>query len=191
MTSDLVQVIQALGKSFHPDCFHCVICKEKLEGQSFNVDTQQKIYCVKDYQRWTKEQLLNKNISFGLNMMDNKHYEITWSVWGIVTSCLSRRCVAQTCEACGLLILPTEVHFSCILLYMLLHVSHYDILNSGLLMSTGFEWDCTSGVHGKKLSCGLLWGQKQHLIKNLYECLTSALKRNFKWKKLCNNPYLT
>ncbi|XP_056597987.1 LIM domain-containing protein 1 isoform X2 [Triplophysa dalaica] len=61
-------VIQALGKSFHPDCFHCVICKEKLEGQQFNVDTQQKIYCVKDY----------------------------------------RRFVAQTCEACGLLILPTE-----------------------------------------------------------------------------------
>ncbi|XP_055076413.1 LIM domain-containing protein 1 isoform X2 [Misgurnus anguillicaudatus] len=45
-------LIQALGKSFHPDCFCCVVCKEKLEGQPFNVDTQNKIYCVKDYQRF-------------------------------------------------------------------------------------------------------------------------------------------
>ncbi|KAK2887576.1 hypothetical protein Q8A67_015804 [Cirrhinus molitorella] len=45
-------VLQALGKSFHPNCFRCVICNETLEGQQFSVDTQNKIYCVKDYHRF-------------------------------------------------------------------------------------------------------------------------------------------
>ncbi|KAG9280113.1 LIM domain-containing protein 1-like [Astyanax mexicanus] len=46
-----VQVIQAVGKSFHPDCFHCVICKHSLQGALFSVDAENQIYCIKDFQR--------------------------------------------------------------------------------------------------------------------------------------------
>ena len=108
------QVLQAHGKSYHPCCFRCVICKEELEGQAFAVDSDSRVYCISDYHRWNYNNgptsLAHTQMKGGNPSAHRPHLWLNVSVSVRLLHCY--RVQAPHCAACKMSILPTEVSFN-------------------------------------------------------------------------------
>ncbi|KAI6203352.1 LIM domain-containing protein jub [Aphelenchoides besseyi] len=44
-------ILQAIGKNFHPHCFCCFDCGRCLDGLPFCVDSEDRVFCMEDYER--------------------------------------------------------------------------------------------------------------------------------------------
>lgn len=40
-----------MGKSYHPECFHCTTCGISLDELPFTIDIHGCVYCIPDYVR--------------------------------------------------------------------------------------------------------------------------------------------
>ncbi|XP_059807906.1 filamin-binding LIM protein 1-like isoform X3 [Hypanus sabinus] len=45
------QIIRAMGKAFHPDCFTCVVCHQLIGTERFGVNQANEVLCLEDFQR--------------------------------------------------------------------------------------------------------------------------------------------
>ncbi|XP_078095129.1 filamin-binding LIM protein 1 [Mustelus asterias] len=102
----LDQIIRAMDKAFHPECFTCVVCNRLIGSERFGVNQDSEIHCLEDFQRQyapqcsvckmpiipeaAKEECLNIEL-FGL------HFHVN----------------CYRCEKCGILLSPDPTEKGC------------------------------------------------------------------------------
>ncbi|GCB62223.1 hypothetical protein scyTo_0007191 [Scyliorhinus torazame] len=100
------QIIRAMDKAFHPECFTCVVCNRLIGSERFGVNKSNEIHCLEDFQRKYAPQCCVCNMPIIPETVKEECLNIELFGLHFHVNC-------YRCEKCGIILSPDPIEEGC------------------------------------------------------------------------------